>query len=81
MGTKMKAEISVKLLPWGAPNFARLNAIPDNRHAGDVDRPTVAIKELSGQALAAMAQMWLDDLYKKAGKSCPFEIPDNRIIE
>lgn len=59
----------VKFKNWNVPNFAVL----DNRTDGD-DREnhTIPIMELDADAMAALAEAWLADLYGKSDFPNPF---------
>lgn len=62
----IRATLSVKLKPFQVPNFA-VEARADLK-----DAPAIAIADLPQDALNALAQTWLDELYRKANKMSPF---------
>lgn len=66
MSKPVTAKITVALRPWSAPNFA-------TRPSGEGEGIPVA--ELSEEALEELAERWLQDLYRKAGRSqMPFTV-------
>jgi len=69
----MKAEMKFGLVSWQAPNFAQVD-VGENG-----DKPTVPVKDIETRALDALAEAWLADLYRKACKTSPFEIPRNLV--
>jgi hypothetical protein len=68
--TTQTTTIEVKLQPFLVPNFATVDLNP--RHTGDKRETTLPLSELDSAAVNALAQQWLDDFYKKAGRRCPF---------
>ena len=65
-------DMLMKLAPWRAPDFAQLQAAPASREDGFKEFPTVSVRDLSQEALDALAGEWLGDLYTKAGKPSPW---------
>lgn len=64
----MTATIEMKLQPWLAPNFARVEQAPRPRQEGIHETPAIPVADLSAEALTSLAEQWLTDLYAKAGK-------------
>lgn len=65
----INATIKVVLKPWDAPNFARRD------HVGDGSENAIHVSELDENALEDMALAWLDELYRKAKRTSPFDKP------
>lgn len=65
-----RARIEVKLKPFMVPNFASIDLNPLQH--GDRNEATLPIKELTHDAIDALAEQWLTELYKKAEKRNPF---------
>lgn len=69
------AKVEVKLRPFLVPNFATIDLNP--RLHGDKNEASLPIAELDHAALDALAEAWLTELYKKAGKRNPFQMREN----
>jgi hypothetical protein len=65
----VSASVKLRLKPLTTPNFVSVDV------AGAPEAFTVPIKELDHDALEELAYGYLIDLYKKAGKTCPFYRP------
>lgn len=65
----MTAVIELKLKPWQAPSYALVDSPPGGRQDGLKPLASVHVSELSPDALTQLAEQWLTDLYKKAGKT------------
>lgn len=59
----VKTQVRVEYKPWVAPNFAIVFGVQES----------VRVDGLPQAALDALAKRWLDDLYAKANKPCPFK--------
>ncbi|WP_300573528.1 hypothetical protein [Phenylobacterium sp.] len=70
--------IRVTLKAWEAPNFA-VRVYASTPSAGSsissAESTGIPIREIDPDALQSMAMAWLEDLYRKAGRSCPFYPP------
>lgn len=64
----ISATLDVKLKPFQVPNFVGIERKPGLKQEGMQELPTIAIEDLSKAALNALAQAWLDELYRKANK-------------
>jgi hypothetical protein len=62
------AELRMKLKPWAVPNFATIELPPEPKQNGFRELPSIAVAELSADALSDLAEQWLTELYQKAGK-------------
>jgi hypothetical protein len=62
------ASVEMKLVPWTAPNFARLEMPARPKQDGMSELPAIPVADLSAEALTMLAEQWLYDLYAKAGK-------------
>lgn len=62
------ATFELKLRPWTTPNFATAEMPVGKRQDGARELPTIAVADLSEEALSDLAQQWLGELYDKAGK-------------
>lgn len=65
-----KATIKVDLRPFQIPNFVTIDLKTPSK--SDTSAASVPISELDHDALDALAEQWLDALYKKANKRNPF---------
>jgi len=63
----IKATINVTLARWQTPNFARRAGPPAAPEDGRED-VGIPVRELSDEALDALAWAWVSDLYTKAGR-------------
>lgn len=72
------ASFEMKLRPWIVPNFATLEMPVGRREDGPRELPTIAVADLSEEALTELAQQWLDELYKKAGKARNYSFVSGR---
>lgn len=70
MSDNVRAETEIEFERWRPPNFAII--AQDPTLAMRSDGQAVKIENLSAQALNAMAEAWLDDLYLKASAPNPF---------
>lgn len=61
--------IQMKLKPWQVPNFAQVEMPPGLKQGGVRELPSIAVADLSDEALTGLAVQWLTDLYAKAGKT------------
>lgn len=75
MANSIEVRTNVKFKPWTAPNYAVLDLGDASVATSDNQGRSIAIKDLTDEALAAMAEAWLDDLYNKADKRSPFQLP------
>lgn len=64
--------VPVSFKPLQVPNYAIHETAPRSRSEGFQDAPKTAIVDLPQEALDALAQRWLSDIYTKAGKRSPF---------
>lgn len=62
------ATFEMKLRPWIVPNFATLDMPVGRKQDGPRELPTIAVADLSEEALTDLAQQWLTELYAKAGQ-------------
>jgi len=67
----VEAKTNMKFKPWQSPNFVAL-ALEHQQDSKEV-AASIPVTELSAEALAALAQNWLDDLYTKANQPSPFQ--------
>lgn len=68
----VQVKTSVHLNPWQTPNFATVIIPPGKREDGIRPAPTIAVADLDAEALDELAREWLNELYLKAKKPCPF---------
>lgn len=68
----IEVRTKIKFQEWHAPSYAVLANVAES--GGGRESHTIAVNELDADALSALAQSWLDDLYTKAGKPSPFQI-------
>lgn len=61
---------------WPAPNFARIQIAPRPRQEGFQLSDGVRVAELDPAVLDALAVAWLNDLYAKTGRPCPFALTE-----
>lgn len=59
---------------WSAPNFAQPQVAPGRRQDGLKIVEGVPVASLSPAVLDALAAAWLEDLYAKTGRACPFAL-------
>lgn len=57
---------------WSPPNFASLDQPPRRREEGLVATAATHVKDLTPEALDALAGAWLEDLYFKTGRPSPW---------
>ncbi len=57
---------------WPPPNFASLDQPPRRREEGRVATAATHVKDLTPEALDALAGAWLEDLYFKTGRPSPW---------
>ena len=62
-------EMLVKLRPWRVPNFVTQEAPIRERQDGFSESPTVSIKDVPAQTLAAMCDEFRQEVFSKAGKA------------
>ena len=63
---------SVSFRRWTAPNYAVVDMGPSRRVEGLREGTSVAVADLAPEALDALAEAWLADLYEKAKRPSPF---------
>lgn len=59
------AKVTVSYKPFQTPNYARMEGTAFDTHG-------TLISDLPAEALNALAERWIADLYTKAGKPNPF---------
>lgn len=65
----MNATIQMKLKPFQVPNYAVIEMPPRPKQEGVRELPPVPVADLAPDALRELAQQWLTELYRKAGKT------------
>lgn len=66
MAQPIKATLNVTLAPWTAPNFARCTSEDPPPSGPTREEGSIPVRELSDEALEALAYAWLVELYAKA---------------
>lgn len=66
------AMIEMKMRPWLAPNFAQVESPVGRRQDGILVPNGIPVAEIPEHVLHDMALDWVSDLYRKAGKPCPW---------
>lgn len=56
---------------FGVPHFAVINPEPGE----DRNISTIPLSKLDDRALATLVEAWIEDVYAKAEKKCPFSLP------
>lgn len=62
MADSILASVPTKFKPWRAPNFVLIDG---------VQARSVNVRDIPEDALRALAQAWLDELFTKAGYPTP----------
>lgn len=62
-----KASVRVPLRPWAVPGYATLDLPADNA--------SVSVSVLTQGEIDLMVWLWIEEVYKKAGKRNPFFFP------
>ena len=71
-GTTISTTLPVEFRRWQVPDSAVHVTPPGNRQDGFLQKsPVTNVEQLPPQALDAMAQAWIDDLYARAGRQGP----------
>src|SRR3546814_12847576 len=74
MADEVKTTMGMTFQAFKVPNFALL-IVPGG---DDRDHRSVAISQLSPDALDALALQWLDHLYASVERAAPFSLPGRR---
>lgn len=74
----IETKIVTRLKTWQTPNFATVDLPPGRKEDGPKPLPTIAIADLGAEALDALAQAWLNELYTKATRINPFHCTSER---
>lgn len=65
------AKTNIQFKPWQSPNFAALAL--EYQQDGKDSAASIPVTELSAEALAALSEAWLNELYTKANQPSPFQ--------
>ena len=67
MSVPVKTTVTVTFKSWNTPNFANFED-----KANESKNGSIRVEDLELDALNAMAEAWLNDLYEKAGHTNPW---------
>ena len=65
------AEVHLKLKPWMTPNFAIVDAPARPRQEGFTGGPSIPLRDLHPEVLAALCAEFRAGVFAKAGKADP----------